>query len=80
MSEETEPWRYPRLSDRDLLLCIGRDLKRLYAVTLQQPLPDDIEALLQRIEKAELRGRCGSSERLGRLCIRRSGQLASLFS
>ena len=54
MSEETEPWRYPRLSDRDLLLCIGRDLKRLYAVTLQQPLPDDIEALLQRIEKAEL--------------------------
>ena len=54
MSEETEPWRYPRLSDRELLLCIGRDLKRLYAVTLQQPLPDDIEALLQRIEKAEL--------------------------
>ncbi|WP_157934699.1 NepR family anti-sigma factor [Microvirga ossetica] len=54
MSEETEPWRYPRLSDRDLLLCIGRDLKRLYAVTLQQPLPDDIEALLQKIEKAEL--------------------------
>ena len=29
MSEETEPWRYPRLSDQELLPCIGRDLKRL---------------------------------------------------
>jgi hypothetical protein len=54
LSEKTDRWRYPRLSDRDLLLCIGRDLKRVYEDTLQQPLPDDIEALLQKIEQAEL--------------------------
>ena len=50
MSEETGRWHYPRLSDRDLLVCIGRDLKRLYEDTLQQSLPSDIEALLQKIE------------------------------
>ena len=53
MSEKTEHWRYPRLSDRDLLLCIGRDLKRIYEDTLRQSLPGDIEALLQKIEQAE---------------------------
>ena len=53
MSEETGRWQHPRLSDRDLLLCIGRDLKRLYEDTLQQSLPSDIEAVLQKIEQAE---------------------------
>ena len=53
MSEETGQWQYPRPSDRDLLLCIGRDLKRLYEDTLQQSIPSDIEALLQKIEQAE---------------------------
>ena len=54
MSEKAEHWRYPRLSDRDLLLCIGRDLKQIYEDTLRQSLPSDIEALLQKIEQAEL--------------------------
>ena len=53
MSEETGQWHYPRPSDHDLLLCIGRDLKRLYEDTLQQSLPSDIGALLQKIEQAE---------------------------
>ena len=53
MSEESGRWHYPRPSDRDLLLCIGRDLKRLYEDTLQQSLPSDIGALLQKIEQAE---------------------------
>jgi hypothetical protein len=53
MSEETGRWHYPRPSDRDLLLCIGRDLKRLYEDTLRQSLPSDIGALLQKIEQAE---------------------------
>ena len=53
MSEETGRWQHPRASDRDLLLCIGRDLKRLYEDTLRQSLPSDIEALLQKIEQAE---------------------------
>ena len=55
MSEKTEPWRYPRLSDRDLLLCIGRDLKRIYEVPYSSPCQSDIEALLQKIEQAELK-------------------------
>jgi hypothetical protein len=54
MSEKTEHWRYPRFSDRDLLLCIGRDLKRVYEDTLRRSLPSDIEALLHKIEQAEL--------------------------
>jgi hypothetical protein len=54
MNEEKGQWRHPRLSDRDLLLCIGRDLRRLYEDTLRQSLPSDIEALLQKIEQAEL--------------------------
>jgi Anti-sigma factor NepR len=54
MNEEKGQWRHPRLSDRDLLLCIGRDLRRLYEETLRQSLPSDIEALLQKIEQAEL--------------------------
>ena len=54
MSEKTEDWRYPRLTDRDLLLCIGRDLKQIYEDTLRQSLPSDIEAVLQKIEQAEL--------------------------
>jgi hypothetical protein len=54
MSEKTEHWRYPRLSDRDLLLCIGRDLKRVYEDTLRQSQPSDIEALLHKIEQTEL--------------------------
>ncbi len=53
MSEETRRWQHPRPSDHDLLLCIGRDLKRLYEDTLQQSLPSDIGALLQKIEQAE---------------------------
>ena len=53
MSEEAGRWRYPRPSDRDLLISIGRDLKRLYEDTLRQTLPSDIEALLQKIEQAE---------------------------
>ena len=53
MSEESGRCHYPRPSDRDLLLCIGRDLKRLYEDTLQQSLPSDIGALLQKIEQAE---------------------------
>ena len=53
MSEKTEHWRYPRLSNRDLLRCIGRDLKRIYEDPLQQTVPSDIEALLQKIEQAE---------------------------
>ena len=53
MNEEKGQWRHPRLSDRDLLLCIGRDLKRLYEDTLRQTVPDDIEVLLQKIEQAE---------------------------
>ena len=53
MSEETGRWHYPRPSDHDLLLCISRDLKRLYEDTLQQSLPSDIGALLQKIEQAE---------------------------
>ena len=56
MSEETGRWRCPRPSDRDLLLCIGRDLKRLYEDTLRLTLPSDIEALLQKIEQAEREG------------------------
>jgi hypothetical protein len=56
MNEEKEHWQHPRLSDRDLLLCIGRDLKRIYEDTLRLALPGDIEALLQKIEQAE-RGR-----------------------
>jgi hypothetical protein len=54
LSEKTEDWRYPRLTDRDLLLCIGRDLKQIYEDTLRQSLPSDIEAVLQKIEQAEL--------------------------
>ncbi|MBO1908927.1 hypothetical protein J4G37_29140 [Microvirga sp. 3-52] len=54
MNEEKGQWRHPRLSDRELLLCIGRDLRRLYEDTLRQSLPSDIEALLQKIEQAEL--------------------------
>ena len=54
MSEKAEHWQYPRLSDRDLLLSIGRDLKQIYEDTLRQSLPSDIEALLQKIEQAEL--------------------------
>ena len=53
MSEETGQWKHPRPSDRDLLLCIGRDLKRLYEDTLQQSLPSEVETLLQKIEQAE---------------------------
>jgi hypothetical protein len=53
MSEETGQWQYPRPSDHDLLVSIGRDLKRLYEDTLQQSLPSDIGALLQKIEQAE---------------------------
>jgi hypothetical protein len=53
MNEEKGQWQHPRLSDRDLLLCIGRDLKRIYEDTLRQSLPGDIEALLQKIEQAE---------------------------
>jgi hypothetical protein len=53
MNEEKRWWQHPRLSDRDLLLCIGRDLKRIYEDTLRQSLPEDIEALLQKIEQAE---------------------------
>ena len=53
MSEETRRWQHPRPSDRDLLLCIGRDLKRLYEDTLRQSLPSDVETLLQKIEQAE---------------------------
>jgi hypothetical protein len=53
LSEKTEHWHYPRLSDRDLLLCIGRDLRRLYEDTPRQTVPDDIEALLQKIEQVE---------------------------
>jgi hypothetical protein len=53
MIEEKGQWHHPRLSDRDLLLCIGRDLKRIYEDTLRQSLPSDIEAVLQKIEQAE---------------------------
>jgi hypothetical protein len=53
MSEETRRWQHPRPSNRDLLLCIGRDLKRLYEDTLQQSLPSDIKTLLQKIEQTE---------------------------
>jgi hypothetical protein len=53
MNKEKEHWQHPRLSDRDLLLCIGRDLKRIYEETLRQSLPGDIEDLLQKIEQAE---------------------------
>jgi hypothetical protein len=54
MNEEKGKWHHPRLSDRDLLLCIGRDLKQIYEDTLRQSLPRDIEAVLQKIEQAEL--------------------------
>jgi len=54
MSQQTGCWRHPRPSDRDLLLHIGQGLKRLYEDTLRQALPSDIEALLQKIEQAEL--------------------------
>jgi hypothetical protein len=54
MNEEKGQWHPPRLSDRDLLLCIGRDLKQIYEDTLRQSLPSDIEAVLQKIEQAEL--------------------------
>ncbi|MFL4997145.1 MAG: hypothetical protein ACJ8CG_02440 [Microvirga sp.] len=54
MNEEKGKWHHPRLSDRDLLLCIGRDLKQIYEDTLRQSLPSDIEAVLQKIEQAEL--------------------------
>jgi hypothetical protein len=54
MSEATDRRRSSRTSDRDLLLSIGRDLRRLYADTLQQPLPKNMEALLVRIGHAEL--------------------------
>ena len=53
MNEEKGQWRHPRLSDRDLLLWIARDLRRLYEDTPRQTEPDDIEALLQKIEQAE---------------------------
>jgi anti-sigma factor NepR-like protein len=53
MNEEKGQWRHPRLSDRDLLLCIGGDLKRLYEDSLRQTVPDDIGVLLQKIEQAE---------------------------
>jgi len=53
MSEDELHWRGPRLSDRELLLSIGRDLRRIYADTLRQPIPDDIEALLRKIGQAE---------------------------
>jgi hypothetical protein len=53
MNKEKGQWRHPRLSDRDLLLCIGRDLRRLYEDTLRQTVPDDIEVLLQKIEQVE---------------------------
>jgi hypothetical protein len=54
MNEEKGKWHHPRFSDRDLLLCIGRDLKQIYEDTLRQSLPSDIEAVLQKIEQAEL--------------------------
>jgi hypothetical protein len=62
MSEETGRWQYPRPSDHDLLLCIGRDLKRLYEDTLQQSLPSDIEPCCRRSSRLNARGYCGSSE------------------
>jgi hypothetical protein len=54
MNEETGRRHRSQSSDRDLLLTIGKDLRRLYADTLLQPLPQDIEALLLRIGRAEL--------------------------
>lgn len=53
MSEETNHWRYPRLSDRELLRSIGRDMQQLYSDILRDPLPSDIEALVHKIEEAE---------------------------
>jgi hypothetical protein len=53
MSEDKVLWRGPRLSDRELLLSIGRNLQQVYADTLRQPIPDDINALLRKIGQAE---------------------------
>ena len=53
MGEEAGRRRSSHSADCDLLLSIGRDLRRLYAETLAQPLPEHIEALLVRIGRSE---------------------------
>jgi hypothetical protein len=53
MGEETSHWRYPRLSDQELLRSIGRDMQQLYSEMLREPLPSKIEALVHKIEEAE---------------------------
>jgi hypothetical protein len=55
MSEDKPLLRGPRLSDRELLLSIGRNLQQVYGDTLREPLPEDIKALLEKISEAELK-------------------------
>jgi hypothetical protein len=45
--------RSSRVSDEELLRAIGDDLRNLYAETIRQPLPADIEAALTRIEREQ---------------------------
>ena len=42
-----------RLSDRELLRSIGQDLQQVYGDTLRAPLPNEIKALLDKINQAE---------------------------
>jgi hypothetical protein len=53
VSETNLLWRGFRLSDRELLLAIGRSLRHVYADTLRQPVPQNINALLRKIGQAE---------------------------
>jgi Anti-sigma factor NepR len=55
MSEDKRLWRSPRLSDRELLLSIGQNLRHVYDATLREPLPEDIQALLEKISHSELK-------------------------
>jgi hypothetical protein len=43
------------ISDTELLRTIGNDLRSLYAEVIKQPLPRNIEAALERIDREQRR-------------------------
>ena len=58
--------REKALSDRELLLSIGRNLQQVYGDTLREPLPQDIRALLEKISAPTLLLRGAESDVLAR--------------
>jgi hypothetical protein len=47
--------RRSSISDTELLRTIGNDLRSLYAEVIKQPMPRNIEAALERIDREERR-------------------------